>query len=289
MKEEVLCAGSERSLVGVACFPDGPARGALVLLNAGLVHRVGPARLWVALARRVGRLGLASLRVDFSGIGDSPDASVDSRFEVRAVGEARAAIDALLGSIGTTGATGASRCALVGLCSGAEIAFKTALEDPRVGALILVNAPRFLEEPSAELVARLERKQAARYYWRVALRNPKSWWKALRGRADLAAMARAAVERAKRKPRAPAARPDSPDARAFRTLIERGTDIQIVLSEGDWGQDYLDAILGADFDAGALPGRIQRTLVPACDHLLTPLESQRALLEHVEQWARAWN
>ncbi|HTF90691.1 MAG TPA: alpha/beta fold hydrolase [Planctomycetota bacterium] len=282
VREEVLRAGGDGSLVGIASFPDQPARAGVVLLNAGLVHRVGPARLWVALARRSSELGLATLRLDFSGIGDSPETAASARFEARAPKEARAGMDAL------AAASGVERFALIGLCSGAEMAFKTALEDPRVRELVLINSPRFLEEPSAELVARLEKQQDARYYWRVALRNPRSWWKALRGKADLRAMARAALLRVRSRETRPAGAPDSADARAFRTLVQRGTNVHLVLSEGDWGQDYLDAILGASFDAGGASGKIQRTIVPACDHLLTPLAAQRALLDHVERLARTW-
>ena len=283
VREEVLRAGSERSLVGVASFPDGPAKSGVVLLNAGLVHRVGPGRLWVSLARNLSQLGLATLRIDFSGVGDSAESAGLARFEVSAPREARAAMDAL------QAASGVQRFALIGLCSGAEIAFKTALEDSRVHTLVLINSPRFLEEPSAELVAALEEKQAARYYWSVALRNPRSWWKAVRGRADLGAMLRAFFDRARRHKSARAGQSASADARAFKTLVQRGIVIQIVLSEGDWGQDYLDAILGPDFDAGVGAGKLLRTIVPASDHMLTPLASQRALLEHVDRWARTWN
>ena len=284
-REEILRAGRERSLVGVASLPDPSMaqRCGVVLLNAGLVHRVGPARLWVTLARRLSALGHPALRLDFSGIGDSPDATDSARFETRAAREACAAMDAL-GELAQV-----QRFALIGLCSGAEIAFKAALEDSRVCALVLVNAPRFLEEPSAELVASLERKQAARYYWTVALRNPRSWWKALRGRADLGAMAQAGLARlrAMGKRRAPA--PESADARAFRALALRGVRIQLVLSQGDWAQDYLDSILGPESAANSARGAVEIAIVKHCDHLLTPLVAQRSLLEHVQRWAADWS
>jgi pimeloyl-ACP methyl ester carboxylesterase len=282
MREAVLRVGRTSSLVGVATFPEVPARAGVVLLNAGLVHRVGPSRLWVTLARSLAEQGHATLRLDFSGVGDSPDAADTARFETRAPRETQDAMDAL------QAAAGVARFTLIGLCSGAEIAFKTALEDPRVQALVLINAPRFLEEPSAALVAELEERQAARYYWRVALRNPRSWWKALRGRADLVAMARAALSKLFRGEARPRAVPqDSPDARAFSALLRRGTRIHVVLSEGDWGEDYLDAILGADFAEGGK--LLQRTIVPGCDHLLTPLASQRTLQAAIERWAREWH
>ncbi len=284
VREEILRAGHDRSLVGVASLPDpGTAqRCAVVLLNAGLVHRVGPARLWVALARRLSRLGHPALRIDFSGIGDSPDASDSARFETRAPKEARAAMDAL------SELAQVNRFALIGLCSGAEIAFKAALLDPRVCALVLVNAPRFLEEPSAELVASLERKQAARYYWGVALRNPRSWWKALRGRADLGAMAHALLARLRAAGRIRSSAPESPDARAFRALALRGVKVQLVLSEGDWAQDYLDSILGPESVDNSARAAVQTAIVRHSDHLMTPLASQRSLLEQVQRWAADW-
>lgn len=284
VREEILRAGQARSLVGVASLPDpGTARRCgVVLLNAGLVHRVGPARLWVALARRLSALGHPALRLDFSGIGDSPEAMDSARFETRAPKEARAAMDAL-GELAQV-----QRFALIGLCSGAEIAFKAALEDPRVCALVLVNAPRFLEEPSAELVASLERKQAARYYWSVALRNPRSWWKALRGRADLGAMAQAGLARLRALGKRRAPRPESADARAFKALAQRGVKIRLVLSEGDWAQDYLDSILGPESADNPARTSVECAVVRHCDHLMTPLSAQRTLQEQVQRWAADW-
>ncbi len=44
----------------------------LVFLNAGLEHHVGPGRLWVEFSRALARPGLAALRVDFNGLGESP-------------------------------------------------------------------------------------------------------------------------------------------------------------------------------------------------------------------------
>ena len=280
-REEVLRFGVDRALVGIQSNPQ-PAlqeRCGVLLLNAGLVHRVGPARLYVSLARRLCERGHAVLRFDFSGVGDSPQGAQAARFEHSAPLEARAAMDALQQSCG------AQRFVLIGLCSGAEIAFKTALADPRVRALVLINPPRFVEEPSAELVARLERRQAQRYYWSVALRNPRSWWKALRGRADLAAIGRALLWRIGRSRAEQCKDARSADLAAIQSLCERKVRLHVVLSEGDWAHDYLDTILGAD-DSRA---RVERTILPACDHMLTPLAAQRALLRHVTSWAGDWN
>jgi PST family polysaccharide transporter len=60
-------------LVGVMTESDRAADGpVMIMLNDSHEHHVGPARLWVELARRWATLGITSVRVDVSGIGDSP-------------------------------------------------------------------------------------------------------------------------------------------------------------------------------------------------------------------------
>ena len=60
-------------LVGIVTDSDQAAAGPVVImLNDSHEHHVGPARLWVELARSWAALGIKSLRVDLSGIGDSP-------------------------------------------------------------------------------------------------------------------------------------------------------------------------------------------------------------------------
>ena len=44
----------------------------VVMLNSGKLDHLGPGRLWVHLARSWARVGVAVLRVDLSGLGDSP-------------------------------------------------------------------------------------------------------------------------------------------------------------------------------------------------------------------------
>lgn len=285
-REELLRLGANGGLIGVASLPErdenSQPRVGVLFLNAGLVPRSGPSRLWVNLARAAARSGRPALRLDFSGIGDSTPAANDSRFEQRSPREAQLALD------GLAAAAGCERFVVAGLCSGAEIAFKTALVDRRVVEIVLINAPRFLEEPSAELVQRLERSQAARYYWRVALRNPSSWWKALRGHADLKGILRAIATRLWPRSRSAGAPLRSADARAFDELAERGVKVRLVISEGDWAQDYLEAILGVDFRGSAVHGNLELLVLPAADHLVTPLDAQERLRAAFAGWCAEW-
>lgn len=128
-------------LVGVLTRPAGAIRGksALILLNAGLVQRVGPFRMYVQMARALAEAGFVVFRFDQSGLGDSP---VSSRAgEGRKLGEAVAAMNLV------TALTGMRSFVLGGLCSGADDAFNIAPHDLRVNGLLLLDGvayPTFL-------------------------------------------------------------------------------------------------------------------------------------------------
>ena len=73
-REKVVRFGRETKLVGVLSEPQGggPVREPMLLLvNSGILHRVGACRFHVRLARRLASEGVSALRFDFSGIGDS--------------------------------------------------------------------------------------------------------------------------------------------------------------------------------------------------------------------------
>src|SRR5208337_1020254 len=61
-------------LVGIVTQPvdyEPEDRPVFVILNTGIIHRVGHHRMYVSLARALARLGYQVLRFDLSGIGDS--------------------------------------------------------------------------------------------------------------------------------------------------------------------------------------------------------------------------
>src|SRR5882672_2499523 len=69
--EEPLQFGDGGRLFGILTLPSmliGKARElpVFVFLNAGMLHRVGPYRLHVRLARDLSRMGFSSIRVDLA-------------------------------------------------------------------------------------------------------------------------------------------------------------------------------------------------------------------------------
>lgn len=133
--------GPEQRLVGILCSPEraGQSDVAVVIGNSGGNPRHGFARFGVEFARNLARAGVASLRMDFAGLGDSIhlEDGAEARsgvFDTDRVPDVAAALDALQ-------ARGFRRFAIQGLCSGAYHAVQVALAEPRIDQVLAVNLP----------------------------------------------------------------------------------------------------------------------------------------------------
>lgn len=141
--ESVFRFGPNQSLLGVLSEPvevqHDVSRPAIVLFNAGIVHRVGPFRMNVDIARQLSRSGFRCLRMDLSGLGDSGIRSGKLNSEERALLDAKDAFDGLE-------ELGAEKFVVLGLCSGAFNAFQSACNDPRVVGLVSIDGVAFPTE-----------------------------------------------------------------------------------------------------------------------------------------------
>jgi hypothetical protein len=135
VNERHLWFGPTKALSGILTEPDGPERDrpAVLLLNAGLLHRVGPNRLYVALARRLAAAGMPVLRFDYSGLGESEARRDDLPLAETALTEGLEAME-LLETLGV-----ADRFVPMGICAGAENAQRLASEDERVVGAVLID------------------------------------------------------------------------------------------------------------------------------------------------------
>ncbi len=137
MTERVVEFGPDSSLVGILNQPrkDAAANSGttVILLNSGTLHRVGPCRLYVRIARRLAECGIGSLRFDFSGIGDSPPRADGKPFHEYSINEVGDAIEYLI----KTGA--GNNFVLLGMCSGADTAWYSAVADERVKGIVLLD------------------------------------------------------------------------------------------------------------------------------------------------------
>lgn len=136
MNEEIYAFGEKKGLVGIVSHPlkkeidDLPA---VILLNAGFLHKVGPYRLNVDLARRLASKGFTSFRFDMSGIGDSEKKDLTKTAMERAVVHIKETMDFLEDT------KGLKRFVLVGLCSGADQSHPVAASDQRISGAVFLD------------------------------------------------------------------------------------------------------------------------------------------------------
>ena len=111
-RESPLAFGRSHRLFGLLTEPvDGASGPTVIMLNAGLIHRIGPRRIHVHLARRLAASGLRVLRVDLSGIGDS-EARKDGLSAVDGLqDDVRQAMDALAQRTGARASSSSSASA----------------------------------------------------------------------------------------------------------------------------------------------------------------------------------
>jgi hypothetical protein len=134
MQEQAFRFGRARHLVGIAGLPASAANAVgVIVLNAGLVHRIGPFRLHVELTRRLNTGGYPTLRFDLSTVGDS-GASGESQTRTRQVCADVGDAIQLLGR-----QAGCTRFVLIGLCSGAQNVHTVACTDGNVAGAIFLD------------------------------------------------------------------------------------------------------------------------------------------------------
>lgn len=277
-REQVLSFGPQGTQRGVLCMPTtSPAGGVAVLfINAGLIHHVGPNRLHVQLARALATAGLASLRLDLSGLGDSGVRGDNLPIFDLVRREPVEAMDALA-------AHGYVRFALVGLCSGAYSAFHVACAEPRVAAAVMINPEdlRVGGSPGAQAWARR--------YWTRSLLRPRAWLNLLTGRSDVGRLWATLRSQIGRRS-ATAAPPGGLDpvlAELRGAVQSRPLQLLFLTSEDDVSTEYLVAMLGGKALQGLPADAVEHRVVPQCEHLFTRLQDQRRLQQLLLPWLRA--
>ena len=288
MTERALRFGANGSLVGVLTDPeDGVPRRhqAIVLLGAGIVHRIGPHRLYVKIARQLAAAGFVVFRFDFSGIGDSAVRGDGIPLERSAVLETREAMDCL------SKISGIDRFVLVAICSGAGFSFQTARADPRVVGISLLNAAGHRWTTGDEFA-----RTMLHHYWRMLWSRPfrRNNWRKLRSLDfDRAGVWTAAGSRVRFFfTRTAGKRPTDrqPIIDAFRGLVDRGVRVQVVYSEGDEGWDYYQVFLRPPLRALESHPDFTLQIVPGANHTFILLSHQAAVIQILRTWLedRKW-
>jgi pimeloyl-ACP methyl ester carboxylesterase len=168
-KEQAVLLGAN-SLVGIVTRPspthqkDEPA---IVILNTGIVHRVGHHRMYVSLSRDLANSGWTVVRFDFAGIGDSKPRNGSTSPLTASMADIRDVLDSLEKTHQL------NRFILVGLCSGADHAVLYGHTDARVVGLVLMD-------PTLPPTLRYYL-----YYVIQRLKNVRNWISVVTGRSGL--------------------------------------------------------------------------------------------------------
>ena len=231
----------------------------VVFLNAGAVPRVGPNRLWTRFARRLARDGMPSLRFDAAGVGDSggtsPSGDLDALYHANRSADIEAALEHLRDHFG------ARSFVLVGLCSGALLAFTTIVAVDEVETAVMINPVTLVWSTGRTVTSARSREWFTRTPMRLRLLQ------VLRaGRALTRRVRRVSPPMAATTPIAKAADPVLLDA---RRALARGARLAFVFADGDPGRSALEQHFGPDYAAAASEPGFSAEIVAGADHTFT--------------------
>jgi dienelactone hydrolase len=279
-REQAVLIGARKSLVGILTTGSPPAQGrpAVVILNSGIVHRVGANRMSVSLARALAAAGFPALRFDLSGIGDSEPRDDGLPPLDGSLADVREALDWLESS------RGYRRVVLAGLCSGADHALLCARTDARVvgAALLDPSIPR-------------TRRHYAHHYAKRLLRL-ESWLNLARGESPVlrslrARLAAAALPGAPRP--APAAGPyepnlQSPEVRAYlaeawRMALAHGVRF-LAVETGE--RSHYRAHLRDAFPDVRFGDQLRLEWFGSSDHMFSAQADRARVIRVIVEWAQ---
>ncbi len=288
IREQYYCFGGDQRLFGIAAEPASAVassgRPAIVFLNVGANHHVGPNRMYVSLARELAALGYLGFRFDVAGLGDSrhaPNARENRLYSKDSVADVKTAM-AFLGERYKV-----ERFILVGLCSGAYLAFHTCVEDLRVVGQILLNPQTFEWKDGDSLDLSMRRSFLSTRYYARAVLNPAVWRRAIRGNVNVRGVMDVLRERLAAQTRGHLARmasrvrgesePRTEVEKAFHAMCQRGVESLLVFSFSDGGIDMIQKHLGRNVGRMNRYPNLRFEIVDGADHTFTPIDAQAAL------------
>ena len=279
--EEPAAFGPSGALVGVLCRPSGSQSNdlAVIFVNSGANPHVGWARMNVAYARGLARAGIASFRMDLAGLGDSasiPGRPTRALYSLDARADVVAAIDWLQ-------ARGLRRAIVVGLCSGAHLAYHASVMDGRIAGVVIVNVQRFVWKEGDSLEVALRQASRSTTFYQREILKLQTWKRLIRGEIALRRIGAAFLSRRRRvlsaKWTLKSRMAEENDIRAgFERIIRRGARVLAVFSEGDAGIDELAIYMGAGGKHLLRLRGARIAFIEDADHNLTPRHARDKFL-----------
>ncbi len=273
-REQATVLGRSR-LVGIVARPSDAGAGdlpAIVILNTGIVHRVGHHRVYVGMSRQLASAGHTVVRFDFSGIGDSAARHDDLSPISACLCEIKEVLDSIADNYGVR------RFVLVGLCSGADYAVLYGRGDPRVEGLVLMD-PTLPPTP--------------RYYFHYVMQrfaNLRSWFSVATGRSGLLHLVASHLLRQVRHNATNIEQLAQQDlqfspylAECYRAVTERGVRMLAVFTSVSVRHTYHRQILDS-FPETSASGALRLEYFPESDHVFSTPSARMRLYRLIESW-----
>ncbi len=284
-------AGDQSAMFGVLSVPEQiHPRGVLIVVG-GPQYRAGSHRQFTLLARSLAEQGIAALRFDYRGMGDSEGAtrtfeSVDA--------DLNSAVGAFLGAVPEM-----REVVIWGLCDAASAALFYAAQDARVSGLVLLN-------PWVRTSGGLA-KATLKHYYRQRLMDPDLWKKIFSGRFNAGAalgsfvrLVGAAVGGKANKPEAASPATAAPVAsapapapcgvalpeRMLAGLNQFKGKVLLIMSGADLtAQEFGDVVKASKpWQKQLAQARVTRHALAPADHTF----SRRVWRDQVAEWTGAW-
>ena len=257
-------------LYGVASLPQQPCTRGVLIVVGGPQYRAGSHRQFALLARALTDQGIAALRFDYRGMGDSQG---EPRSFESVDADLRAALDAFFAAV-----PGLREVALWGLCDGASAALFYAAQDARVTGVALLNPWVRTEQGMA--------KATIKHYYRARLFDPTLWRKLLAGRFQFRA-ALSSLRQLMGSAQQPAASSAATLPERMRSGLEAFNGKVLLITSGkDLTAREFDDMAAASPAWKRLLGaaRVTRHRLGAADHTF----SRRAWRDQVAAWTAQW-
>lgn len=283
--------GERGRLFGVVCEPFGQPRGAtVVFLNSAYDRHSGWGRLTARMARDLAREGITSLRFDGANIADSPPLPGVPQ---QVLYEEAQNID-VIEAVDFMQSHGKGPVIAAGRCSGAFVAFSSALADERIRGAIVVNADCFRWKKGRLVEDSLDHKPRSFGEYRERMLNRGTFTRILKGEVDLPS---AAINIGK----AVGKRIGVRTARLFRshnefgrsvyaafdTLKAQKTKVALLYSENDAGLDHFNYYFDVSGRGLKAYPNVSFAIMPNADHNLSPEHARKIYLDKVRELALA--
>jgi dienelactone hydrolase len=301
VNEKPVRFGSHHNLFGILGTPAEPqpqrSRTAVIFVNTGSNHHIGPNRMYVTFARMLAARGFTTLRMDIGGVGDSPASPGQRDNQIFA----RHTLVEIHAAVAWLKTMGVSKVVLTGVCSGAYLAFRSAVGEPAVNSVVMINPQRFNWREGESLALRRRKDIRSLRFYRARLMDGATWKRVLRGEVNVRWIAsgisnllrQRVVNRLSavfsHKPKVVAPLEDmaySTDVHGlFRGLLQREVRVFLLFSANDGGLDEVETHLGANASRLRRQKHFRFEVVDGADHTFTPIWAQKKLgdllVEHV--------